>query len=192
MLALFVSAFIAVGVLTSHEATVNVSMLFKRQAITHTASDLETRVNTVARAIAVAEGYYANGEHDGHSLPFMLNNPGSLKKPALGGEKLDTWKETGLLMFPSELAGWTALRRQVRLMLTGQSSDYQLSDTLSDVASKYADGDSNWGINVAKQLHISPTMTLAEIVTTPSQQPTISEALHALASATLKPSEGIN
>ena len=40
-------------------------------------SFLEERVNAFAEAVAVSEGYYAAGTHDGHSLPYLLNNPGS-------------------------------------------------------------------------------------------------------------------
>src|SRR5919109_350637 len=44
---------------------------------------LESRVDELATAIATAEGYFAEGGHDGRTLPYLLNNPGALKKPAL-------------------------------------------------------------------------------------------------------------
>lgn len=124
---------------------------------------LEDRVSEIAEAIAVSEGYYASGEHDGHSLPYLLNNPGALKKPALQASVLPTWKDTGLIVFPSTAMGWAALRHQVRLMLTGASSVYRPTDTLLGVAIKYADGDEHWGGNVAAQLGIGPDATLAEL-----------------------------
>jgi hypothetical protein len=124
---------------------------------------LEERVHEIADAIAFSEGYYAPGEHDGHSLPYLLNNPGALKKPALEAAALPTWKDTGLIVFPSTTMGWAALRHQVRLMLTGASSVYRPTDTLLGVAIKYADGDVNWGGNVAVQLGIDPGVTLAEL-----------------------------
>jgi hypothetical protein len=120
-------------------------------------------VGILAQAIASAEGYYAPGERDGHSLPHWLNNPGSLKKPALGAESLPTWKDTGLIVFPNERMGWDALKHQVELMVTGNSGVYHLSDSILDVARKYADGDLNWGKNIARQLGISPLCTLGEI-----------------------------
>jgi hypothetical protein len=188
-LALVISTFVTVGALRSHAAPLNLSaILGENKAILQRASGLEARVDTVARAIAVAEGYYAPGDHDGHSLPHLLNNPGSLKRPVAGADKLQTWKETGLLIFPNELAGWNALKHQVRLMLTGQSSVYRMSDKISDVASKYADGDANWGINVARQLRVDPTMTLAELLGPPGTQPM--HSLPALASMINKPSTG--
>ena len=121
------------------------------------------RVGVLAQAIATAEGYYAPGERDGHSLPHWLNNPGSLKKPALGAESLPTWKDTGLIVFPTERMGWDALKHQVELMVTGNSSIYDPSDSIVDVAKKYAAGDPNWGKNVARKLGISPSCTLGEI-----------------------------
>lgn len=129
---------------------------------------LEDRVSEIADAIAVSEGYYASGEHGGHSLPYLLNNPGALKKPALEAAALPTWKDTGLIVFPSTTMGWAALRRQVRLMLTGTSRVYRPTDTLLGVAVKYADGDENWGGNVATQLGIDPGATLAELAVSAS------------------------
>jgi hypothetical protein len=124
------------------------------------------RVGILAQAIATAEGYYAPGDREGHSLPRWLNNPGSLKKPALGAESLPTWKETGLIVFPNERMGWDALKHQVDLMVTGKSSVYSPSDSILDVARKYADGDLNWGENLARQLGISLSCTLGEIAGT--------------------------
>ena len=123
----------------------------------------EDRISEIAEAIAVSEGYYAPGDHDGHSLPYRLNNPGSLKKPALEAAELPTWQDTGLVVFPSTAMGWAALRQQVRLMLTGASRVYRPTDTLLGVAVKYADGDVNWGGNVAAQLGMTPDATLADL-----------------------------
>src|SRR5439155_21228980 len=101
------------------------------------AEGLDARVTAMAEAIAVAEGYYAEGEHDGHSLPYRLNNPGALKKPALGAAILLTWQDSGLVIFPSAEMGWAALRHQVRLMLAGGSHVYDPADTILTVAVKY-------------------------------------------------------
>lgn len=125
--------------------------------------DSNDKVGVFAEAIATAEGYGAPGERDGHSLPYWLNNPGSLKKPALGAENLPTWKDTGLIVFPTQQMGWDALKHQVELMLTGNSSVYDPSDSMLDVARKYADGDLNWGKNVARALGIPTSCTLGEI-----------------------------
>lgn len=124
---------------------------------------VETRVEAIAGAVALAEGYFAPGEHDGHSLPFAINNPGALKKPALGATSLATWKDTGLVCFPTKAMGWNALRHQVRLMLTGMSRIYTPSDPLSAVGLKYAGGDENWSRNVAAALGVAPTTTLTDV-----------------------------
>jgi hypothetical protein len=124
---------------------------------------LEMRVDEMARAVAVAEGYFADGLHDGRTLPYLLNNPGALKKPALGAAVLPTWEDTGLVWFPDAESGWAALRHQVRLMLTGTSGIYAHSDSLISVGEKYADGDANWGVNVATTLGVPPARTLAEL-----------------------------
>jgi hypothetical protein len=122
-------------------------------------------VDQIAAAIAVAEGYYARGEHDGRSLPYRLNNPGALKKPALGAADLPTWRDTGLVIFPTPERGWAALRHQVRLMLTGGSRIYAPSDTLVGVARKYTGGDQSdgWSWSVARSLGVGPDATLADL-----------------------------
>lgn len=131
--------------------------------LVETPPPFEQRVTALADAIAVSEGYYAPGRHDGHSLPYRLHNPGALKKPALGAAALPTWQDTGLIDFPSITLGWAALRHQVRLMLTGASGVYRPTDTLLGVALKYADGDAAWAGHVAAQLRLPPGATLAEL-----------------------------
>jgi hypothetical protein len=126
-------------------------------------AELEARVREMAQAIATAEGYYAPGPHDGRTLPYVLNNPGGLKKPALAAANLPTWKDTGLVQFPSADMGWEALHHQVRLMLTGASGIYDTSDSLLHVGEKYANGDVNWGVNVATTLGVPAAITLSEL-----------------------------
>lgn len=123
----------------------------------------EDNVDAIAEAIARAEGYFAAGDHDGRSLLHRLNNPGGLKKPALGADDLPTWLDTGLIIFPTAEMGWAALRHQVRVMLNGESEIYDPSDTLITVGLKYADGDENWGSNVAMNLGVSPGATLTDL-----------------------------
>lgn len=131
---------------------------------------LEDRVTSIAEAIARAEGYYAAGNHDGRSLPYRLNNPGALKKPALHAAALPTWKDTGLIEFPTSDLGWDALRHQVRLMLSGASRIYERADSLLLVGDKYADGDLKWGVNVADRLGVSPCATLADLASAETRE----------------------
>ena len=132
--------------------------------LVHVNDALEMRIDDLAYAIAIAEGYFSEGIHDGATLPALLNNPGSLKKPALDASDLPTWKDTGLIWFPTAEKGWAALRQQIRLMLTGTSAIYAQSDSLMSVGDKYADGDVNWGVNVATTLGVPAERTLAELV----------------------------
>jgi len=123
----------------------------------------DDNVQAIADAIATAEGYFAEGEHDGKSLLYRLKNPGGLKKPALNADELPTWLDTGLIVFPTAEMGWAALRHQVRKMLDGTSEIYHPSDTLIAVGLKYADGDENWGANVATNLGVSPGARLTDL-----------------------------
>jgi len=150
-------------------ATLGWSVLRVGHAPPEPADTLDTRISAIAQAIALAEGYYARGEHDGHSLPYMLKNPGGLKKPTLGAAALPTWKDTGLIVFDTRLMGWFALRHQVRLMLTGTSGIYELSDSLRRVGEKYADGNLTWGPNVASLLRVPADATLRELASGGSQ-----------------------
>jgi hypothetical protein len=125
--------------------------------------EMEKRVAVIAEAIAIAEGYYASGDHDGRSLLYRINNPGGLKKPALDAEELPTWQDTGLVIFSTKTTGWAALHRQVHLMLTGRSRVYHPSDTLIAVGLKYADGDRGWGANVATNLGVPSAARLHEL-----------------------------
>jgi len=124
---------------------------------------MPSRVTLVAEAIATSEGYYAPGVYRGHSLAYVLNNPGLLKATPIAGDDLPTWRDTGLLVFDTSESGWTALRHQVCLMLTGASRQYDPRDSLHAVGLKYADGDGAWAVNVAKYLRVSPQTTLATL-----------------------------
>jgi hypothetical protein len=124
---------------------------------------LEARVHRIADAIAVAEGFYAPGRHNGRTLSYALNNPGLLKASPLAGAGTQAWQDTGLLVFPTMDLGWAALRYQVCTMLVGASRIYDVSDTLALVGRKYADGDGNWGANVAARLGHAPDVRLQEL-----------------------------
>jgi len=128
-----------------------------------TALSLEARVARIADAIALAEGYYAGGHHDGRALPYRLNNPGMLKRSPMADADVTTWRDTGFLVFPNAGLGWAALRHQVCAMLLGASRVYEPSDTLAAAGRKYAEGDANWGLTVARALGVSPELRLADL-----------------------------
>ncbi len=127
------------------------------------ALSLEARVARLADAIALAEGYYSGGRHDGRALPHLLNNPGMLKRSAMADRDVTTWRDTGFLVFPTADLGWAALRHQACAMLLGTSRIYELSDTLVQAGLKYAEGDVNWGRSVARTLGVPAELRLGEL-----------------------------
>lgn len=104
------------------------------------------QVERIARAIATAEGYYVTG-----SLPQRYNNPGALK---LSGNTIT--------QFGTADEGWSALYRQVRIMLSGTSNLYSPSMTIRQVAVIYTGNDSpeSWASNVASMLGVAPSTEL--------------------------------
>ena len=105
-----------------------------------------------AEAIATAEGFYVPG-----SKSQRQNNPGNL---SAGGSTL---------VFSDPNAGWQALYTQVNLMFSGGSAYYNPNMTIQQVGYIYADGlhdpqgAANWSGNVASELGVTTTTTLAAI-----------------------------
>lgn len=99
-------------------------------------SKMDSVIGKMADAIKSFEGWYPG------SRSYRNNNPGNLRWfgssiPWAGAIGTD---ESGHVIFDSEASGMDALKHQLRLMLTGQSSVYSLSDTLYEVFQKYAEG----------------------------------------------------
>jgi len=117
-------------------------------------------INRVSKAIAVAEGYGKPGPTQ------HANNPGNITDDGdVGCGCVQTEGRHGatITIYPTPDAGWAALERKVRRMLTGASHTYTLDMTVMEVALKWS-GDPNWGLNVAQCLQVAPDMTLATIV----------------------------
>lgn len=112
-------------------------------------------VETIARAIARAEGFFV-----ADSLPQRANNPGAL---TLGDVGFGTIADK--TVFGSLAAGWEALHRQVALMLSGASAYYNPQMTLAQVAVIYTGGDNptRWAQTVAGALGVTPATTLGEL-----------------------------
>jgi hypothetical protein len=109
----------------------------------------EPVVNRLADAIATAEGYWSPS-----SLPNRLNNPGDLKDSS-----------GNLIHFDTPEDGWAALRKQVRMMLTGTSKIYRPDMTIRQVAQLYTGGDNaeGWAQTVASQFGVDPDRSLYEL-----------------------------
>jgi len=114
-------------------------------------------VKQVARAIARAEGFYTPG-----SIPARAHNPGDIKVIGWTGQTLGE----GITVFASDDAGWTALYKQLWLILTGQSGVYNNDMTIREMAAKWTGGDnaSGWASNVAAALSVPDTSYLWEIL----------------------------
>lgn len=114
------------------------------------------KAHELARAIAVAEGYFI-----AHSLPERCNNPGDLE---LGDQGRGV--DAGKTIFSTAPDGWAALYHECYLMLTGQSHVYKPSMTFEQVAQLYTGGDNptGWAINVARELGMAMYDTLQEFL----------------------------
>lgn len=115
-------------------------------------SDWPENVVRLAVAIKVAEG----------SNPDW-NNPLDLTWAPSQYPSIGVANSEGVLKFADYETGWDAGCHQVELMLTGRSDYYKLTMTLAEVGLIFAHGDPNWSVNVAKELGVSPDITLAEI-----------------------------
>ncbi len=120
-------------------------------------SAVETIIEKIAEAIKEFEGYYPG------SRSYRNNNPGNLRNvQGLAGQiGLD---ETGHIIFDSFESGWNALKRQIRLVFSGQSHVYTLDDSLLSFFSKYAEANQGpYAAYVAGRLGVNPNTTFREL-----------------------------
>lgn len=118
-------------------------------------------VNRFATAIAKAEGFYVPD-----SLPARAHNPGDLTDDGdigLGFEQSEGPGAAEITRYATDADGWAALTRKVRRMLSGGSTVYTLNMTINQVGMKYARSE-DWGINVARELGVTPSTPLVSIV----------------------------
>jgi hypothetical protein len=120
------------------------------------ATSYSLEIQHAAQAIARQEGFYVTG-----SVPQRANNPGDLKMPGL-----PTLPGTSITKFPSADLGWNALHKQLFLIVTGQSSFYNLDMTLEQMAKIWtATQQIPWAVNVANYLGVSIETPLWEVLT---------------------------
>jgi len=120
--------------------------------------DYPDQLKSFARAIARAEGFYVPG-----SVPQRANNPGAIKVPGWTGPMLGQ----GISVFESEDAGWSALYRQLMLIVSSQSRVYTLDDTIAQMADKWtgtAIEAQNWASNVAQAMDVPAATPLWQVV----------------------------
>lgn len=122
-------------------------------------SQASSAVQSIAQAIAQAEGFYVSG-----SLPQRSNNPGSLTIPAALGSG-----QNPLNAFPSAQDGWDALYGEINLILNGGSHIYTPDMSIREIAQHWTTdvppgSQVNWASNVARALGISPDQSFNDYV----------------------------
>jgi len=112
------------------------------------------KVQAFAEAIAYAEGFRPG------TVPWRNNNPGDLKVSAVPSVGKDS---QGHLIFASPEDGWRALRRQLQLIVDGQSR-FTLEMTIAEMGARYAEWSGSWSHNVASRLGVTEGTTLRAVL----------------------------
>lgn len=118
-----------------------------------------SRTQTLANAIARAEGFYVKG-----SLPNRLHNPGDIRAhrnehyPGQVG-----LTRNGYVVFRNNAAGWTALRHQIAKIAEGTSKHYNVNMTLRQLGKRYATSPT-WVRNVSRSLGMPANAELWEVL----------------------------
>jgi len=119
-------------------------------------TDYPQPIKTFAQAIARAEGFGNAG-----AIPTRAHNPGDLKipnKPTLAG--------TSITEFSGDDEGWSALYKQLWLILTGSSGVYDLDMSIADMARLWtATQSSAWAQNVASYVGAPTSTPLWQVLT---------------------------
>lgn len=110
-------------------------------------------IPSFAYAIGKAEGFGPVG-----NIPTRAKNPGDLE---LGDIGLGTLGQ-GITIYPTLRQGIEALYRELNLILTNTSKDYNTSMTFSQMAIIWTGNDNpiNWAEIVAKSLNVFPDTTI--------------------------------
>ena len=104
----------------------------------------------IAHAIAIAEGF-----GKANTIPTTRHNPGDLTN--FLGQKI---------LFDTDDDGWSALYRQVNLMISGRSRYYKPTMTWEEIGKIY-DGEAeymNWVNNVCDSLQVETTSTINDYI----------------------------
>jgi hypothetical protein len=117
------------------------------------------RVWDICRAIALAEGFNVPS-----AAPFLLNNPGDISdgSSTFGYEQHSGSKIT---KFPDAQTGWQWLYDKIKNHVTGRSSVYPRSLTVTQFSQKYAANWQPWKTIVGRQLNLnSDTQSFSDYV----------------------------
>lgn len=119
-------------------------------------------IQEFAEAVADEEGFY-DGTND---IPVRANNPCDITDNGdVGCGVIQTAGAEGakITIYPTLAAGWTAAYTKFSRMLNGESEVYPPTLTLVQVGMKYS-GNPTWGVNIAARLHVSPGITIQQLV----------------------------
>jgi hypothetical protein len=116
------------------------------------------KIRTFAHAISVAEGFGIP-----HAIPTQAHNPGDM---VLGDKGFGTLGAEGVTIFQDDATGWNALYHELSLIVNGYSHVYNLDMTISEMAQKWTDTQSDsWAINVARNLNATVDTDLRSLLT---------------------------
>jgi|ERR1035437_412035 hypothetical protein len=122
----------------------------------------QNRVQTLAKAIAKAEGFGRK-----NTIPTRYKNPGDLK--VVRGYRYPGQTGVGKgghVIFRNEASGQAALEHQIEKIIEG-TSRYTVNMSLKDISKKYAGNWRVWSRNVAHNLGVDPEAYLWEILDVP-------------------------
>lgn len=115
-------------------------------------------IDAFAVAIAFAEGFYIQG-----SRAARNHNPGDLTLDTIG---LAVGRDGPFVVYANDNDGWTALKEQVRKIVTNTSAVYNSDMTINDIAQKYTTTQqAEWAMNVASKLGVSPDTRIGDLMT---------------------------
>lgn len=114
------------------------------------------QVQTIAQAIATAEGFFVSG-----SRASRDHNPGDMTQDLVGkGIGMDG----PFVVFASDQDGWANLYAQINKWLRGESSNATAESTISDLSRFYTtDNQASWAMNVANAAGVSIDTPIGEI-----------------------------
>ena len=123
----------------------------------------QDRIQTLAEAIAKAEGYGRK-----HAIPTRYHNAGDLK--VVRGYTYPGQIGVGKanhVRFRSDQDGWAALRHQIEMIISGASTHYSVNMSLQEMSKHYAGNHRVWTKNVAHNLGVPQDTSLWEILGVP-------------------------
>jgi hypothetical protein len=130
----------------------------------------QQKVSQMATAVAHAEGFGVR-----QAIPTRYHNPGDIKTipsaAKLPGQK--SIGKGGHVVFKNDAAGWAALTDQINKMVDGRSHHFNPDMTIAQVARKYAGNWRPWVKIVTRELDITPTTRLRELLFVYDEPPTI-------------------